>query len=79
MSTQAKPSIVFAHGLWADGSAFEGIREARGTLEVQGIKGDIGVLDRGIWPTNTAFLALRNRQSNSIAFLSMYSLSRAIT
>jgi hypothetical protein len=22
MSSQAKPSIVFAHGLWADGSCF---------------------------------------------------------
>lgn len=22
MSTQRKPSIVFAHGLWADGSSF---------------------------------------------------------
>jgi hypothetical protein len=22
MSTQAKPSIVFAHGIWADGSCF---------------------------------------------------------
>jgi hypothetical protein len=23
MSTQTKPSIVFAHGLWADGSCFQ--------------------------------------------------------
>jgi hypothetical protein len=28
MSTQSKPSIVFAHGIWADGSCFSEVIQA---------------------------------------------------
>jgi pimeloyl-ACP methyl ester carboxylesterase len=57
MSVQTKPSIVFAHGLWADGSCFSKViptlqAEGHEVLAVQNsldtLKGDVDAVIRGL-------------------------------
>jgi pimeloyl-ACP methyl ester carboxylesterase len=57
MSTQTKPSIVFAHGLWADGSCFSKViptlqAEGHEVVSVQNsldtLKGDVAAVTRAL-------------------------------
>src|SRR5215831_20697427 len=57
MSTQTKPSIVFAHGLWADGSCFskviptlqaEGHEVVSAQNSLDSLKGDVDAVTRAL-------------------------------
>ena len=57
MTTQTKPSIVFAHGLWADGSCYSKVipalqEDGHEVLSVQNsldsLKGDVDAVLRGL-------------------------------
>ena len=62
MSTQTKPSIVFAHGIWADGSCFnkvipalqaEGYEVVSTQNSLDTLKGDVAAVIRALGRVNS--------------------------
>jgi pimeloyl-ACP methyl ester carboxylesterase len=75
MSTQAKPSIVFAHGLWADGSCYNKVipaLQAAGhqVLSVQNaldtVEGDVAAVKRGLGRVNSPAILVGHSYAGSV-------------
>ncbi len=75
MSTQAKPSIVFAHGLWADGSCYgkvipalqaEGHQVVSAQNSLDSLEGDVASVRRALGRVNTPAVLVGHSQGGTI-------------
>jgi pimeloyl-ACP methyl ester carboxylesterase len=75
MSTQIKPSIVFAHGLWADGSCFskvipalqaEGHQVVAAQNPLDSLEGDVATVRRALGRVNSPAILVGHSQGGTI-------------
>ena len=75
MSTQTKPSIVFAHGLWADGSCFgkliptlraEGHEVISAQNSLDSLEGDVAAVRRALGRVSSPAVLVGHSQGGTI-------------
>jgi pimeloyl-ACP methyl ester carboxylesterase len=75
MSTQTKPSIVFAHGLWADGSSFrkvipalqaEGHEVIAAQNSLDSLKGDVAAVTRALGRVSSPAILVGHSYGGSV-------------